>query len=163
MCVIIDADVVSEIFRVLPLTKEDKRPEAGKRFFDWLDSNPERLVIGGSKLKKELDIESLQIWLQEVDRGGRRRKRKYNDREIDQRAKELRSQNVCESNDQHIIALAQISGARLLYSKDQDLHADFGTKKLIDQPRGKVYSTLKNPKFDSHKKNLLLFNSCKQG
>lgn len=163
MCVIIDADVVSEIFRVLPLTKEDKRPEAGKEFFDWLDLNSDRLVIGGSKLKKELNIESLQIWLQEVDRRGKRSKRKYDDREIDQRAKELRAQNACKSNDEHIIALAQISNARLLYSKDKCLHEDFGTKELIDRPRGKVYSTLKNPKFDSAKDNLLRYSSCKQG
>lgn len=163
MCVIIDADVVSEIFRVLPLTKEDKRPEAGKKFFDWIDSNPDRLVIGGSKLKKELNIESLQIWLQEVDRRGRRNQRKYDDREIDQRARELRTQNACKSNDEHIIALAQISNARLLYSKDENLHADFKTEKLLSRPRGKVYSTLKNPEFDSAKKNLLRSSSCKQG
>ena len=137
MCVIVDANAINEIFRVQPLTKEDNRPEAGKKFFDWLDSNPERLVIGGSKLQKELNIERFMDWAQGIERAGKLRK--YDNGEVDQRAKELQAQNACESNDEHIIALAQISGARLLYSKDQDLRNDF--KDLLNSPQGKVFPT----------------------
>ena len=53
---------------------------------------------------------------------------------------ELRDSNACVSDDQHVIALAQVSGARLLFSNEPNLHRDFKSKRLIDKPRGKVYS-----------------------
>ena len=46
---------------------------------------------------------------------------------------------LCASNDSHIIALAQVANARMLYSRDQDLHQDFTNLALLDRPRGKVY------------------------
>lgn len=70
-------------------------------------------------------------------------------------------------NPEHIIALAKISGARLLYSNDQLLQRDFNEKELIDKPRGKIYSTHKtdeydNSKFDEAKRRLLNRNLCQQ-
>ena len=44
----------------------------------------------------------------------------------------------------HVLALAQVSGARLLYSNDQTLQRDFKNSKLIKNPRGNVYTTLRN-------------------
>ena len=52
----------------------------------------------------------------------------------------LVERGVCQSNDQHVIALAIVSGARLLYSNDRRLQRDFKDRRLIDPP-GKVYST----------------------
>lgn len=43
------------------------------------------------------------------------------------------------SNDGHIIALAIVSGARVLFSRDQPLHTDFTDAALINNPRGRVY------------------------
>lgn len=60
-----------------------------------------------------------------------------------------------QSNDIHIIALARVSGARLLFSNDTALHKDFRNKDLIDQPRGKVFSTLKSKQFTKAHKYLL--------
>ena len=41
-----------------------------------------------------------------------------------------------ESDDEHVIALAKVSGARLLYTNDNDLQADFTNTILIkDLPR----------------------------
>ena len=48
------------------------------------------------------------------------------------------------SDDPHVLALARATGTRLLYTTDQDLIADFKNKKLIDVPRGKVYSGAQN-------------------
>lgn len=62
---------------------------------------------------------------------------------------------MCQSDDTHIIALAQISGARLLFSNDKALHQDFKNKELINNPRGKVYSTLRGSDFRASHKNLL--------
>ena len=45
----------------------------------------------------------------------------------------------CVSDDPHVIALAQESGARLLCSLDEALHTDFTNPRLINAPRGHVY------------------------
>ena len=52
----------------------------------------------------------------------------------------LKENSLCESDDEHVIALAQVSGARLLYADDRKLEKDFRNKALIDTPRGKIYS-----------------------
>ena len=64
-----------------------------------------------------------------------------NDEAVDDRASQLERENACRSDDEHVVAVAQLGGARLLYSNDADLQADFGDKALVDRPRGKVYST----------------------
>ena len=46
-----------------------------------------------------------------------------------------------KSDDEHILALARVSGARLLFSGDKDLHDDFKNPKIIGKPGGKVYQT----------------------
>ena len=71
------------------------------------------------------------------------------DAKINEVKKKLKAEQKCRSNDLHIIALAIVSGARLLYSQDQLLQQDFRDKALIDQPRGKIY-----PQFDSEDKNI---------
>jgi len=55
-----------------------------------------------------------------------------------------------------IVALAQVSGARLLYSNDRNLQQDFGNKAFIDKPRGKVCSTLESGDLTKVHKGLLL-------
>ena len=54
----------------------------------------------------------------------------------------VKALSICVSNDPHVIALARISGARLLCSRDQKLHSDFGNKHLVDNPRGSVYQDI---------------------
>ena len=44
-----------------------------------------------------------------------------------------------KSDDTHVLALAQESGARLLYTDDTALMRDFKDKRFIDEPRGRVY------------------------
>ena len=51
----------------------------------------------------------------------------------------LQAIKIHKSNDIHILALARASGARLLYTGDKALMADFKKKAIID-PRGKIYS-----------------------
>ena len=41
----------------------------------------------------------------------------------------------CKSNDPHVIALAQLSGSRVLYSEDSELRDDFRDPTLLE-PRG---------------------------
>ena len=129
MCAIVDANVVSEVFG-------SNLPPAGEKFFDWLNKGSGRLVVGG-KLLEELEQGSAEFrrWGQEAQLAG---KMKIVDKtEVDARTEQIQSEGAIRSNDPHVIALAQVSGARLLYSNDGNLQKDFDDKRLIDAPRGK--------------------------
>ena len=96
---------------------------------------------------------AVQKWAQQALLSG---KMKVEDEvRVNQRTAELENEGNMSSDDPHVIALAQISGARLLYSNDRDLQEDFKRKVLIDSPRGKVYSTLVSPRFANAHRQLL--------
>jgi len=58
-------------------------------------------------------------------------------RPVINKTEQIRS--LCESDDPHVIALAQISGARILCSRDKNLHKDFTNSELVNDPRGRIY------------------------
>ena len=148
MCAILDASVVSEVFGA-------DQPPAGKGFFDWINEGGGRLVVGG-RLRGELQrgSDGYREWFDRAVQYGRIRIK--NDCEVNARAVDLQAEVSLRSNDPHIIALAQLSGARLLYSNDSDLQRDFKDKSLIDNPRGRVYSTLKNKEFTRSRERQLV-------
>ena len=133
MCAIVDANVASEVFGSRP------RP-AGEKFFAWLNKGSGRLVVGG-KLLVELEASSQHFrkWASEVALAGRMRI--VSKGKVDARAERIESEGAIRSDDPHVLALAQISGARLLYTNDGDLQKDFRDKKLINNAPGKIYST----------------------
>lgn len=154
-CVIVDNDVIGAVFGSSP-------PPAGAALFRWISDGKGQMVVGG-KLAEELRIESrlkrgstkrdasidrsFTSWLLQVDQAGQL----WNlDRDVELRNKILELTEVLinrrpkQENDQHIIALASVSGARLLYSNDRQLHKDFRNKELLNNPRGKVFSTLEH-------------------
>ena len=147
MCAIVDASVVSEVFG-------HERSPAGVAFFKWLNSGKTRLVVGG-KLRTELYKGStiFRQWAVEAYRSNILND--VDDVKVDGRAKQLVNDRSCKSDDQHIVALAQVGGARLLYSNDRDLHQDFRDKLLVDNPRGQVYSTLVSKDFTPTHRRLL--------
>ena len=145
MCAIIDADIADQVFG-----SRKQRPEAGVEFFKWLQTGRGRLVTGG-KNRRELVRTSAQIWLRQAVLAGI--VRRLDDVDVDATTNAVRDD--CKSNDPHVVALAQVSGARLLYSNDQGLHKDFSNKDLINQPRGKVYSTNQSSAFDARLRRLL--------
>ena len=67
----------------------------------------------------------------------------------------IRNEGMYESDDPHVLALAQISGARLLYTNDRALQRDFGRRDLIADPRGRVYSTLRRNHYTETHRRLL--------
>ena len=155
MCAILDANVAGQVFGT-------DRPAAGRAFFDWIDSGRGRLVAGG-KLLQELDRNLVfRDWrLQAVQAG---RIKLLNDETVDRRAAQLEQEGTCRSNDEHVIAVAQLGGPRLLYSNDSDLQNDFADKGLIDRPRGKVYSTKERQDLrPEHRKLLADRNLCRRG
>ena len=133
MCAILDKNVVGQVFG-------SQAPPAGKGFLNWLNSGNGLLVVGG-ELRRELNESSnFKEWLQQATLAGL--VRLYNDDKVNDRAEELKNADSCRSDDPHIVALAQVSGARLLFTNDDDLKKDFTDKKLINDPPGKVYTTL---------------------
>ena len=154
MCAIVDANVVSEVFGSNP-------PPAGEKFFDWLNRGSGRLIVGG-KLLEELEQGSADFrrWGREAQLAGRMII--ANKSEVDARTEQIQSEDAIRSDDPHVIALAQVSGARLLYSNDGNLQRDFKNKSLIDDPRGKVYSTSEDGSFQrSHDRLLKNKNLCR--
>lgn len=135
MCAILDADVAHQVFG-------SNRPKAGEEFFNWINKERGLLVVGGKLLEELVKTRACKEWLQQALQAGRAMQ--CNNQKVNARAEELKNKGSCQSTDPHVIALGQISGARLLYSNDKGLHQDFTNKTLIDNPRGKVYSTLRS-------------------
>ncbi len=153
MCAIVDANVAYQVFG-------EDRPPAGEGFFDWLSSPRGQLVVGG-KLREELSRDlRFQRWLTTAVRYGRARS--VIDDEVDKRAQELQRTGVCKSDDEHVLALALVSGARLLYTNDTALIDDFGNREVIARPRGKVYTTVRNADVtDTHRRLLAARDLCR--
>lgn len=153
MGAIVDASVVDEVFG-------SNRTEAGEQFFNWIAAGKGILMVGG-KILREFDQTSykrrgIKRWVRQAILAGN--VREVQELKINTLTASLWDNRVFKSNDPHVLALAQASGARLLYCNDKTLQQDFKNKKLIDQPRGKVYSTneYKDRKFQEKHKILLL-------
>ena len=145
MCAIVDTNVAGEVFGNSP-------SEAGRFFFNWLNSKGV-LVIGG-RLLQELDgYGRFHEWFLQASLAGRARL--IPDAVVDAEAEALRGQGICRSNDEHILGLARVSGARLLFTNDQDLQDDFRDRRIIGGSRGRVYTTRQSRNLSSTHRSLL--------
>ena len=156
MCTIVDANAAHEVFG-----SSDEQPTgAGEGFFRWLNSGKGKLVVGGKKLEEELDrVPKFRMWASQAQLSGRLISKERDS--IDREAKKIKENSILQSDDSHIIALAQVSGARLLFSNDRDLQKDFKNPVIINEPRGKIYSTSENKNFTKDKRELLEHHRCK--
>ena len=101
-------------------------------------------------------------WAREAQLAGRLRT--TNRDAVTARTNEIEREGRHQSDDPHVLALAQISGARLLYTNDRALQRDFNNHRLIDEPRGKVYTTYRSRTFsDTHQKLLANKDLCRSG
>jgi hypothetical protein len=125
MCIIIDANVGNEFG---PLTDD------ARCIYDWLIAGGR--VASGGRLKRELLKTKFRNLYQPLVIAGRLVE--YEGSEIDRVEKKLTEANTCASDDPHIIALAKVSDARTLFSRDVNLHADFCARTIL-APRGRVY------------------------
>ena len=146
MCAIVDANAAGEVFG-------DSPSEAGKFFLDWLDSKG-KLVVGGL-LRRELSSNQKFVgWLRTALRLGRASS--VQDAVVDAEAEALRSRGICSSNDHHVLGLARVSGARLLFTNDYDLQQDFKKRRVLGgNTTGRVYSTLERKEVRPAHRNLL--------
>ena len=153
MCGIVDANVANEVFG-------DERPPAGERFFDWLASPRGQLVVGGELLRELGQNRRFMRWLGKAIQYGRARR--MADEDIEARTDALRRSEVCKSDDEHVLALAVASGARLLFTNDSLLMDDFRNPDIVPGPRGRIYTTRERKDVrPAHKKLLGMKNLCR--
>ncbi len=132
MCAILDANVAGEVFA------PDRHPVA-EAFFRWMKGRG-RLVVGGEQWRELQRHASAKKWMLQGITSGRVRR-------VDRAAVEARTREVARdpelsSDDPHVIALAALGGARLLYSNDLALQQDFKNQALTGPPLGRVYTSL---------------------
>ncbi len=153
MCAIVDANVANEVFGPNPTP-------AGEMFFNWLNRGSNRLVAGGQLLEElEGSGSHFRDWAREFIRSGHMKI--LNENEVRERTTQIEREKQHTSNDPHVLAVAQLSGARLLFANDGDLQQDFKDRRLIN-PQGTVYSTIKNKNFTKvHKRQLGKKNLCR--
>ena len=133
MCAIVDVNVAREVFGPKP-------SPAGREFYEWVAKARGHLVVGG-KLYKELNKGSpdFREWAKQAVLAGR--VTVFDQKKVDDQTDEIKRRGQHRSDDPHVLALAQVSHARLLFTNDELLGEDFGNKSLIDEPRGRVYHT----------------------
>ena len=134
MCAIIDADVTTEIVG-------GNRTKAGIGFLDWIINGKGQLIYGGSRQLEEYQrVPGFAELVEELNR--KSLAKRLNKSVVDALAAKLVNQHTLKAKekDSHILALALISGARMLFSNDKALHHDFKNTSIIS-PKGKVFST----------------------
>lgn len=98
------------------------------------------LVLGGTKYRKEIGLHqrARRFFIEQVRAG---RAIAVDDKAVDAEEERLQTKQACKSDDEHVIALAHISGARVVCTEDDALMSDFKNKALLDSPRGRIYRT----------------------
>jgi len=146
--VIVDTNLASLVFGSPP--DSDFVPVV-----EWLTRKDGCLVYGGRLVDELWRIESARRFVRTLQQAGRAN---LIDRaEVEVEEINVKRANLCQSNDLHVIALALVSGARTLCSRDAALHKDFKNPKLISKPRGSVYQNA------GHQRLLRHTSSCRRG
>lgn len=135
MCMIVDTDRMGD-FLAVPET-----PDAAP-IHRWLRRGWGNLALSmGGAFASELFRATKQRLLAYSQAG---QARIFPGERVADEAHRLQSEGNVRSNDTHVLALARVSGARLLYTGDTALMADFKDGEIIREPRGRIYSGAKN-------------------
>lgn len=145
MCAIVDANVVGDVFGV-------NRTPVGADFLDWLETPRARLAVGGKLLDELAKHASFVKWAETAIADGR--VRRVHRKEVETAEARLPKAQI-RSDDPHVIALARISGARILYSKDGDLCDDFRNSGLVPRPQGRILPRGESANARRHRRALL--------
>ena len=155
MCAIIDNSARDEVFGSAP-------SQRATEFLKWLEEGHTKVAVGGRLLEElagcndQPGADSFRQWL----RTARMRGLAYEpDGDVDGQTEYLktavdeRGRRLCRSNDPHVLALARVSGARLLFANDGPLIQDFQNNDILRRPRGKVYPTTDYHQFVNDRNN----------
>lgn len=141
MCVIVDASVAGRVFS----TPHDADFQP---LWRWLTEEDGKLVYGGYLVEELNRIPSAARRLAELKRSGRALECPR--KKIEQEELAVRRLRLCRSNDHHVIALAHVSGARVLCANDHKLEDDFKNMKIVPRPKGQVYKTARHAHLLTH-------------
>jgi hypothetical protein len=130
LCLIIDANKTADFLN--KPSHPDHVP-----IYAWIESGRGMIPLGGQLAREILRIRNAQRYFRELLRAGRARR--YPDERVDADEAAVRDTGLCVSDDPHVIALARVSGARVLFSEDRDLWDDFRNPQLVPRPVGKIY------------------------
>jgi hypothetical protein len=127
MCIIIDANAIGDI---------NGPSEHGVPVLRWLLTGGGGLVIGG-KQKRELSrSDKLRSTMVALSQAGKLHS--LDDEKVHALSEELK--HSCHSDDPHVIAVAAISGCRLIFSHDRNLHKDAKNKDILS-PSAAIYQS----------------------
>ena len=155
MGVIVDANVAAEVF-------SSSRTPVGDRFLQHITTGDGVLSCGGKNLAELRRVGGFREWEKTAVRFQRLR---YEETQpLKQRTDVLLAMDACESDDEHVIALADIGCGRLLFTNDRALQRDFRNPDLVNEPRGQVFTTLRGERFTAVHRDLLSRNDlCATG
>ena len=145
MCAIVDANVGGDVFG-------ERSTAAGSYFRDWLSKGKGKLVVGGLLLDELSSSLRFRRWYEENVLAGRVIQPSRSD--IEDHEVRIRMRGNHRSDDEHVLALASASGARLLFTKDSALMDDFRDAEILSQP-GRIYTTHRSEAVTSTHKRLL--------
>ena len=135
MCAIIDNDVSHQVFGTNPTGP-------GLFFRDWLGRSNGGIIVAGGRLFRELvQNPNFRSFFEARQQAGRAIR--VPDSVVDAAEDELQSVDT-RSNDKHVLALARVSGARLLFTNDRALQADFRNSRIVPGTRGRIYTTVQH-------------------
>ncbi len=134
MCLIIDANTVHKVF---PSPTAAYEPIAKA-----VANGTARIYYGGELAREYMVIEWFRRYLRALDQKGSARF--FPTSKVDAKELELQQRNCCRSDDSHVLALALVSGARLLCSEDNLLCDDFRDCQIIANPRGNIFRSAKH-------------------
>ncbi len=152
MCVIVDNSVRDLVFR-----RRNDRTEADNYFFDCIDNGKLKLVVGGKLLDELKGSAQFIQWFKQANSRGLAII-SANSSEVNNKQKELEKGCKIKSDDPHVLALAIVSKARILYTHDDDLKDDFKDNKLISN--GKVFRTNNSVRFTTKQRKFLDRSTC---
>lgn len=135
MCIIVDANSIGGMLR-------DPADQDAAPVRQWIEKRRGGIVYSTEGRFGSEIVGKAKAKLQEYYRAGKARFVPYDEfRETEIR---LLQDGRLRSDDSHVIALAKAAHVRLLYTKDVALMRDFTNKRIINSPRGKVYSSSRN-------------------
>ena len=124
--IILDANVAHEF--------PANTPEA-RAIVQWV-RNRGKLATGGKNLQELILVGNIRTLILELLRAGRAFT--SNNEVLLECERQIVLKKIL-SNDSHILALAKISGARVLHTKDHALIKDFTNSRLLSRPKGRCY------------------------
>lgn len=133
MCIIVDANTCHKF-------ANGQNNEAAP-IIDWLKNRRGQLVYGGKLRREVLKTSFRRVYLQMKSAGWLHEE---DDTTIDLEENRIEDECDIKSDDAHVLALAIVSGARVLFTRDHALACDFKNRSLLPAPRGRIYSGERN-------------------